>query len=507
MPENLPERRHSTTIREFEAKVREGCRRCGLEEFRGPLLAGFSGGADSTALILSLSSLMSGRGGWPSSLTAVHVDHGLRPGGAERDALHAEQFCKTHDIPFFLCRAAVDPAQGFGLEDAARKARRDSFLQAAQERGAKVIALAHTQDEQAETVLMRLFEGAGPKGLAGISSQTLLREESAKGDPSRGEPALSKSLKVFIVRPLLRVSRAEVMAYLEARGAQWVEDETNSDETRLRNLVRRRIIPILRETMGGAVTERIAGSADHLSDAIETLEASVDDACGAFLSKEGNHVRIFPLSGVRLLPSAVRAGLWSAALKTGGGAAGRRMALERIIKSIDRLALESGPSATLSLPGKSRAWRRYDSIFIGIPDEESPLPEDEVSLAIPGRTVHPGLCIEIEASPPVEGGEAPDGKFAADLDSLSLPEGIIVRTRRPGDRFYPPGGAGERKLKEFFIDRKIPRLEREYIPLLASGDEIIWAVGHAVSEKYRSRPGSRQFVALTARTVKDIRDL
>ena len=95
MGKKLLERHNSTTIRDFEAKVRKGCHNCGLEEFRGPLLVGFSGGADSTALILALSSLMNGHGNWPSSLTAVHVDHGLRPGEAERDARYAKEFCKA----------------------------------------------------------------------------------------------------------------------------------------------------------------------------------------------------------------------------------------------------------------------------------------------------------------------------------------------------------------------------------------------------------------------------
>jgi len=502
MCKKLLERRHSKIIRNFEAKVRKGCRHCGLEEFRGPLLVGFSGGADSTALILALSSLMSGCGSWPSSLTAVHVDHGLRSGEAEQDALHAKEFCKAYKISFLLCRAAVNPAQGFGLEDAARKARRESFLQAIRERGGEVIALGHTQDDQAETVLMRLFEGAGPKGLAGILPRTYLLKKSTQGEAMRVESLSSNKSEVSIVRPLLQVSRAEVEGYLAARGAQWVEDETNSDETRLRNLMRRRIIPILRAKIGAAVTERIASSASHLYEAIETLEASVDVACRRFLSKTNKNVHIFPLTRVRLLPKAVRAGLWLEALINGGGDIGRRVALERLITGLDHLALESGPSATLSLQGSFLAWRRYDSIFIGVPDGISPLPKDEVSLVIPGRTVHPGLRIEIEASIKKAEGGMPNGKYQANLDSRVLPEGIVIRNRRPGDRICPPGGRGERKLKAYFIDQKIARPQRDYIPLLTFGDEVIWAVGHAVSEKYRSPGGSCHNISLIARIIQ-----
>ncbi|MDP6367301.1 MAG: ATP-binding protein, partial [Nitrospinota bacterium] len=124
MPDNLSERRSSDIIRDFEAKVRKGCLRSGLTDVKGHLLVGFSGGADSTALLLSLKSLMSGGGRWPASLVAVHVEHGLRPGSSERDARHAEEFCQSHKISFRRVGVRVEESGGRGLEDAARRARR-----------------------------------------------------------------------------------------------------------------------------------------------------------------------------------------------------------------------------------------------------------------------------------------------------------------------------------------------------------------------------------------------
>ena len=241
MPGDNPAKRSSETVRRFEAKVRKGCRRCGLEEWRGPILVGFSGGADSTALLISLKSIFSGRGRWPSSLIAVHVHHGIRPGSADRDAAHAQSFCAARDIPFRLVPVSVDEG-GRGIEEAARNARRAAFLKAAGEEGARAVALAHTLDDQAETVLMRLFEGAGPKGLAGIRPSAPLEGGGADpplgADPPRGadpplgaEPGASEGQGVTVVRPFLEISKDELLAYLGARGAEWVEDETNADES------------------------------------------------------------------------------------------------------------------------------------------------------------------------------------------------------------------------------------------------------------------------------------
>ncbi len=499
MPDNLSERRSSDIIRDFEAKVRKGCLRSGLTDVKGHLLVGFSGGADSTALLLSLKSLMSGGGRWPASLVAVHVEHGLRPGSSERDARHAEEFCQSHKISFRRVGVRVEESGGRGLEDAARRARRRAFVDAARETGARAVALAHTQDDQAETVLMHLFEGAGVRGIAGIRPRNRLEvDPPCKGDPSNaGEPSASNIPEIEIFRPLLEISRTEIEDYLRARDTGWVEDESNANETRLRNLVRRQVIPIIRKNMGTGVIGRIAGSANHAADAAEALIKAVDDARNSFLSEENRRVRLAPVTGFILLPRAVRAGVWAAALDRVDQPGGRRRALERLIENLDHLAVEESPSAQVSLAGGMAAWRRYDAIYMGPESEYAPPPQGEVPLAIPGRTRHEELGLEINAELGEyeqfqEGGEDSGGKMTALFDPALLPKGIVLRNRRAGDRFRPAGAPGDRKLKEFFIDRKIPRPERDFIPILAFERKVIWVVGQAVSGRYQGGAASVQ---------------
>lgn len=474
-----PERRSSEIIRDFQAKVRKGCIRCGIEDVKGPLLAGFSGGADSTALVLSLSSIMSGSGRWPASLTAVHVEHGIRPGASERDARHAKKLCLSRGIPFLHISVTVDEGGSRGLEDAARRARREAFLGAAKDKGAGAIALAHTQDDQAETVLMRLFEGAGPKGISGILPRVPLVLEPGASNEQNG-------VDVVILRPLLDIPRSEVEAYLEALGVAWVEDDSNADESRLRNLIRRKIVPIIRDNMGEGVLGRISGSATHVREATEALTAAVEDAKEAFFSERDGKLCISPLAGLILLPGAVRAGLWADALERVIPAKNRRWALKQIIASLDHLALGAGPSASIDLADDIKAWRRYEAIYLGPEMPREPPTDDEVPLAMSGLTRHPGLGCEIVAVTCEEDTLLPGDPLTAILNPALLSGEVVLRSRRPGDRFYPMGASGEKKLKDFFIDRKVPRLERDYVPVLASGNEIIWVVGYRVSEKHRA---------------------
>jgi tRNA(Ile)-lysidine synthase len=491
MPTDLPEELSSASIRNFEAKVRQGCARCGLEGWRGPLLAGFSGGGDSAALLLALSTLMSGRGRWPSSLIAVHIHHGLRPETAERDAAHAESFCKARGISFLRIDVRAVDVSGRGREAAARAARRGAFLEAARTTGAGAVALAHTQDDQAETVLMHLFEGAGIRGLAGMQPRARLEEESSP----EGEPP------VYLLRPLLDLTRAEARAYLKALGAEWVEDETNADERLLRNRLRRRLFPVIEEILGEGAAGRVAASAGHLSAALDVLNDEIGKAREKYFSEEEGRIRVTPLAGVSRLPQAVRAGLWEAALgeayrKT--NERWKRIPLERLFHAVDHLALEGGPSASLNLPGGLEARRSYDAIFFGPEKDQRRKPENEIPLALPGRTVHPDLNVSIEAIPAGQFQGEGDGKMIVLLGAGDLRDGAVLRARREGDRFHPAGAPGEKKLKDFFIDRKVPVSERDFTPLVATGKEIIWTVGQAVSEKYAAGPNSGEGFVLKA---------
>ncbi len=466
--------------KKFEAKVRKGLKKSAYRAGTGPLLVGFSGGADSTALLLSLMSLL------PESqpLCAVHVEHGLRGDLSVRDAEHTEYVCRRYGIDFRCEHIHVSRIAELGLEGAARESRRSVFLAVAREMGAKTLALAHNMDDQAETVLMRLFEGAGVRGISGMKWRTPL---SSKGED-----------RPYVIRPLLNVSRAEIVEYLESQDISWVEDETNVDESRLRNRIRKRIIPIIRENVGDTAISGIAKSAEISAPVASLLDEMSKDLITKFIREFNGKLVVSPLGEVKELAQSLRAEVWRSVLvmlrKNSPAQTGRR-ALGKWIEDLDNLVLADNPSGVLSLPNGLEARREYDRLICGHPDFDSKLLEEK-RLRIPGKTLHHSLCLGIEASYDLS--HHPEGTCEVRLDAEKLGENACIRTRRDGDRFHPLGRKKAKKLKDYFIEQKIPKSLRNRIPLLAVGDKVVWIIGHKVSAGFLLDKNGKRGIILKA---------
>ena len=464
----------------FEAKVRKGLEKSAYVAKPTPLLVGFSGGADSTALLLSLKSVL------PESqlLCAVHIEHGLRGGLSKKDAEHAEQVCLQHDIGFRCEHVHVSRTAQLGLEGAARESRRSAFLAIGKEVGADTIALAHNRDDQAETVLMRLFEGAGVRGVAGMKWRTPLS--------SNGEDGL------HIIRPLLDLSRAEILEYLEIQGISWVEDETNADESRLRNRIRKKIMPMLREHVGDAAISGIAKSAEISAPLVFLMDEMSKELTAKFIREEKGKLVVSPLKAMKELDQSFRAEVWRAALATlrdeSPAQAGRR-ALREWIEGLDRLAMGDKPSGVLSLPGDLEARKEYDRLIFGVSLIDSKLLEEK-KLRVPGKTVHHSLGLAIEAA--CHSTYHSTGAWEVCLDLEKLGSNACIRTRRDGDRFHPLGRTKAKKLKDYLIKRKIPKSLRNRIPLLAVGDKVAWIIGHQVSAEFALDGNEKRGVTLKA---------
>jgi tRNA(Ile)-lysidine synthase len=401
----------------FEAAVLATCRRRGLLGPRESVVVALSAGPDSTALLSALAAL---RGiGALAQLWAVHVDHGLRAGSAE-DGAWAERTCRALAVPFASVQVRVPEgnvqAQARAVRYAALRARAGTI-------GAARIATGHTRTDQAETVLLRLLRGAGARGLAGIP-------------PRRGA----------LIRPLIDRSRAEVLAYLADAGLAWREDPTNATPRYARNRVRHQLVPVL-ERLAPAAERALARSADLLRSDDRALSARAracvdrDGADRARLLEEPRAVR---RRAIRLL--------WRRA-------AGRRgeLSAERVEAVLGRLGRRA--PWRLSLPGGVEARYRYGRLEVveleapGAPAAAPPLP-------LPG----PGCY-------PVPGRRE---RLRLEVRSPALvPWPLELRTRRPGDRFRPEGGAGGKKLKAWLIDRKVPRERRDALLVVAAGPDVL----------------------------------
>lgn len=407
------------------------------------LVVGLSGGADSVALLHALHGMQE-EFAW--QLIAVHIHHGLRGEEADGDARFAEDFCASLGIPCIVKRYDVKAeakAHGLGEEETGRLLRYAAFRQAAGERG--FIAVAHHQKDQAETVLMRLCRGTGLKGLTGMQP---VREN--------------------ICRPLLFCTRAEIEEYCRENGLLWKEDSTNREEKYTRNKLRLRVLPLLEEINPQAVAH-IANTAALLAEEEDFLEQQAkafwkkvqlpslpEEVCLSIEKLQALH----PAMRRRILRKAV------------GQFQKRDISQKQLAALEELLAKESGKH--LDFPEGLHAENRYGALVLSQTAAEQaegfcyvlPL-EKEIQIPEAGIAVFVSLQeknIEISA-------ETCTNVF--DYDKIE--HTLFCRTRKRGDVI--PLQQGRKKIKELFIDEKIPRAERQRYPLIAAGDAVIWVPG------------------------------
>lgn len=419
------------------------------------LIVALSGGADSTLLLDLLTRLP----GYNLRLIAAHLNHSLR--GAESDA--DEEFCRLlasrYRIPFESRRTDVSKLAAdlrMNLEDAGRRARIRFLDEVAMKYGGAV-ALAHHADDQAETVLMRLLRGSGMTGLSGMSHL------NARG----------------YLRPLLEVTRAEIERYLRAHGMEWREDASNRDTIYLRNRIRHELLPLL-EGYNPAIRSSLASTASIIGgdEALlaELTEAAFAGSCGVV--EEGV---VSSVAGLRALNPALRRRVLRRAFKQLAGTMERLG--QRHIDALCDLIDSARPNSRVALPQAVTAVREYDRLLLTNAEKGEGGADFELLITAPGRYLLPlGGSISVESMGPAE--FTPDsGSPCFDLARSPLP--WLVRTFRPGDRITPFGMSGSKKVKDVFIDRKIPPSERRRIPLLFCGDDLLWVAAVCVSELSR----------------------
>jgi tRNA(Ile)-lysidine synthase len=417
------------------------------------LVAGLSGGADSVALLDVLVRAAPARG---FTVIAAHLDHGLRP-AAPADARFCADLCARFGVP--LETGAADVRAGArrlrtSLEAAARH-ERYAFLHEVQRHASAVaVAVAHTRDDQAETVLMHLVRGAASRGLGGM-------RPFANG----------------IMRPLLDCSRADVLAHLKRYGLPWVEDTSNGDCAFLRNRVRLELLPYLERHFNPRIRATLARSADLLGAEADALSAAADGLLERAQIAANPAEMTLKRSVLAAAPRALAGLALRIAIERVGGLQGVGSA-----HIAHLLALAASPRASgrvLPLPGRRLARCSFGALHIG-PEVGPPAPF-ALPLAVPGQVSLPGgLSLSARAW---EESRPPEGPGA--MIALDDTAGLMVRTRRPGDRVQHRGR--QVSLKRYFLDRRVPADVRARWPLIATERQIWWVVGQPCERQDRSR--------------------
>lgn len=447
------------------------------------VVVGVSGGPDSLCLLDVLWRLQGALG---LRLHVAHLHHGLRGAGADEDALFVAAEAAARRLPVTVgsVRLAEGGGSSVSLEAAAREARYHFLHRVADAVGASRIAVGHTRDDQAETVLIRLLRGAGPPGLAGIA-------------PVRADG---------VVRPLLEVGRQEAERYCRERGLTPRRDPTNEDLSITRNRVRHLLLPFLRRefnpsvdralvALAGLAREDEAWWAEVTERALSRVIRPAEDSGGWELDTARLRMLVLPLRR-RVLRE-----LWR---RIGGSPPPR----SRVAAALSALDHRSG-SVQLA-----RGWRldvSGDRALLWRPlqttgdDTEAALDYD-LRLDVPGAVVVPAAGLRLEAwlEPAERGWErvrhgCPPWLAVLDAACLELP--LVIRSRRPGDRFTPLGAPGSMRLKKFLVEAGIPRWQRRRLPVVVSGAELVWVVGVRQGEPCRLQPGSRTAAVLRAMPV------
>ena len=461
--------------------VRRTIRNHGLLPTGTRVAVALSGGADSVAMLFALREIAQAEGF--VVVGAAHLNHQLRGAEADADAQFCRDLAARLEMPIDIERidvAALARETGTSIEHAAHTARYAFFDRAAGRLGATAIAVAHTKDDQAETFLLRLLRGAGPRGLSGIH-------------PRAG----------IVVRPFIETSRTDVREFLRAGGIPFREDASNADLAIPRNRIRHELLPLLDARFSPGIVDALDRAAAIAREDADYLEDAARAAAARLISETPHGVEL-DADALLAEPAAIARRVIRLAQHMAAGH-------ERFVgfdagEAVRRFAV-SKSTGQLDLPGHRVNRRGRSIVLTRSRGREKPVPAADFmyQLDVPGQVAVPEAACAISAdSRPVPSGRSADEVWhlagrshEAVIEARRLTAPLAVRNRRPGDVFRPLGLKGRKTLQDFFVDAKIDRFEREITPVIVdSAGQIVWVAGHALAEEFRVTDATRDVVIL-----------
>lgn len=449
-------------------RVKKSIRKYGMLQPGEKVILGVSGGADSMALLHALWEV---RADFHHFLIVAHLDHGLRPQG-EEEANFVRQAAGKLGVPFFHRKAdgrEWEEKKGLTTQEAAREIRYAFLGEIARAHQAPKIALGHTADDQAELMVMRLLRGSGTRGLSGIP-------------PVRGG---------IFIRPLIEVWREEVESFLKKKKIAFLHDPSNQSDQYLRNRVRHELLPLLRQ-----YNPRIHRILVRMAALFRAEEEFWQEYLGGIFPpmtrSRGKDSLALDIPSLRAQPLPVRHRCYRLAIEKVQGDL-RRVSLPHIL-AIENLLGSQEPNKNLQLPHGLSVTKAYQELHFSRPAEVA-VPFEH-SVPGPGRVEIPEIRREMGFELQTRAGkisfeESPSVSLL-DFDGLEFP--LTLRSFRPGDRFQPLGMEGEKKVKDFFIDCKIPAWQRKRIPLLYRGDRLLWVAGVRIDHRARLKPETQRIL-------------
>lgn len=459
----------------LQEKVKDTIQRFNLLTRGDKVLVAVSGGPDSVALLHLLGEL---REEFRLHLEVTHLQHGIRGEEGRQDALFVANVAKSLALPFHLSEVDLPGLKSErnkgNLEQLGREERYRFFGAAAAERGMNKVATGHTRDDQVETLLMWLLRGSGRKGLGGMPP---IRRLTAREAPK----------EVFLIRPLVEVSRNEILDYVALHGLTYCTDRTNMDSRPLRNWIRLHLLPQLRERIDSHLDERLA----HLTNVLREEEAILEDVAREHLQEviKGQSLLVDPLLRENKAMQQRLIRLWLE------GVLGnlRAISFDHVEKTISFIG-GGPPQGRLSIP-RGELVKQYGTVRL---EKRKQLQKPicySYTLQQDGELVVSEAGMKLLSS---RGSFAPsllpENSLEAVFDVDFLPGTLTVRNFRRGDRFQPLGMTGHKKVKVLFIEKKVPLPVRRTLPLVMAGGEILWIPGYGRSEIARVGPETKEIL-------------
>ncbi|MGH7988094.1 MAG: tRNA lysidine(34) synthetase TilS [Candidatus Binataceae bacterium] len=481
------------------------------------LIAGLSGGSDSVALLHALRAVKDDFG---FALVAAHFNHRMRGHESSRDEHFVRELCARFDVE--LETGYGQGLWGADLEERARQQRHAFFERTARRYRARYIALGHHLDDQAETVLMRLMRGSGIAGLSAMAeiaprplpAPSLVCADGTGAAAFKGSPAGASEIHRIqgLVRPLLGLRRLELIDYLAAIDADYVTDGSNLSLVPTRNRIRHRLLPMLERDYACGLGPRLSQIADEMR-AVNSLVSG--------LAREAVAARLIPtrpddcasdvwldLKDFSRLHEALRPAVIREFVSMRVGSL-RHFGRAHIVAILD-LCMKGPANGRVDLPLGWLARRHYQRLEIrrgGAEDIENPAPTFAVSLPRQGDLLIMEACFCFRASIVNDEDWRPASLFDAAFDEERLRGDLIVRSFKPGDRVRPLNLGGRRKIKDVFIEHKLPPRRRLSWPIVASGGEVLWIPGMLRAEAALVGPRTRSVLQVRAKPLAQARNV
>ncbi len=463
-----------------------------LFERDATLVVGVSGGPDSMALLHALCSLNS-EADFDLRIHVAHVNHKLRGFEAEKDVAFVEAAADSLELPcsvFATDVASHAKKRGQSIEEAAREERYHFLERVCIQVGAQRAAVGHHADDQAETVLFRILRGTGLRGLGGIPTSR----------------PISPMSDARVVRPLLRFTRSQIVDFLSDRGIPYREDRTNESTEIMRNRIRHTILPKLEEDVNPQVRDALI----RLSEQARWVEEYLNETAQRTLetlviSRTDQEMTLNAASLARKNRIIQTELVWRSVASF---ELGQQDLAFTHIKSVLDLINDPASGKQVSLPGGMTISKLYDRLIISMPtDEPREMIAPDVVLHMPGVTHLPVRGMEIACDlRELQPGELETWREErhpyeqiVDMEKVQLP--LTVRARRAGDRFWPLGAPGSKKLAEFLIDAKVTPAERDRVAVVCDQLGPVWIVGHRIDERVKLTRQSKRVLHIKARPL------